>query len=503
MIIPDTILTIRGLSKAFPGVQALRDIDLEIRRGEIHALLGENGAGKSTLVKIIAGVYPEDAGDLVFDEQRIDFNSPADAFKRGISIIHQETSLIPQLTVAENVFLGLEPSRIFPGIIDGKKIFREFGKVSEKLGFQLPPNKQVRDLSVAEQKMTEILKAMVHDASFLIMDEPTDSLSDAEIRHLFKIIKDLKRRGMTVLYITHYLEEVFEISDRGTVLRDGRMVGTVNIDEVEIEDIVRMMVGQETLIEVAAVEETIEDHRAEALRVEGLCRAGAVEEVSFTSYRGEILGITGVLGAGKTELARLIFGADKPDGGRIYLSGKAVHIRSPVEAVFHGIGMIPEDRKNQGLLLEMEIYKNITLPSLKNMTEGWVLSRKKELAACDAMVNRLGIRISSPDQRAKNLSGGNQQKVVIAKWLLGNPSILILDEPTRGIDVGSKAEVHRIMRKLADQGTSVLFISAEVPEIVQISDRILVIRHGHLVGQYPRGVSQKEIMHMLLEGSDT
>jgi len=344
---------------------------------------------------------------------------------------------------------------------------------------------------------------MVHDASFLIMDEPTDSLSDAEIRHLFKIIKDLKRRGMTVLYITHYLEEVFEISDRGTVLRDGRMVGTVNIDEVEIEDIVRMMVGQETLIEVAAVEETIEDHRAEALRVEGLCRAGAVEEVSFTSYRGEILGITGVLGAGKTELARLIFGADKPDGGRIYLSGKAVHIRSPVEAVFHGIGMIPEDRKNQGLLLEMEIYKNITLPSLKNMTEGWVLSRKKELAACDAMVNRLGIRISSPDQRAKNLSGGNQQKVVIAKWLLGNPSILILDEPTRGIDVGSKAEVHRIMRKLADQGTSVLFISAEVPEIVQISDRILVIRHGHLVGQYPRGVSQKEIMHMLLEGSDT
>jgi ribose transport system ATP-binding protein len=500
---PDTILTISGLSKAFPGVQALSNIDLEIYRGEIHALVGENGAGKSTLVKIIAGVYPKDSGNLVFDELRIDFNSPADAFKAGISIIHQETSLIPQLTVAENVFLGLEPSRAFPGIIDGKRLLREFGKVSDKLGFHLPPNKQVRELSVAERKMTEILKAMVHDASFIIMDEPTDSLSEAEIRHLFKIIKDLKHQGLTVLYITHYLDEVFEIGDRGTVLRDGQKVGTVNIEEVEIEDIVHMMIGQEAIAQEAAIRSTEKSHLEEALRVEDLCRSGAVESISFNSYRGEILGITGVLGAGKTELARLIFGADKPDNGTVYLSGKQAFIRNPVDAVRHGIGMIPEDRKNQGLLLEMEIYKNITLPSLKNMTAGWVLSRKKELAACEAMVRRLDIRISSPDQRAINLSGGNQQKVVIAKWLLGNPGILILDEPTRGIDVGSKAEVHRIMRRLADQGTSVLFISAEVPEIVQISDRILVMRNGRLVGQYPRGVSQKQIMHMLLEGSDT
>jgi ribose transport system ATP-binding protein len=500
---PDTILRISGLSKAFPGVQALSDIDLEIHRGEIHALLGENGAGKSTLVKIIAGVYSQDSGTLLFDESRIDFDSPADAFKRGISIIHQETSLVPQLTVAENVFLGLEPSRAFPGVIDGRKLLREFGKVSDKLGFHLPPNKQVRDLNVAEQKMTEILKAMVHEASFIIMDEPTDSLSEAEIRHLFKIIKDLKRQGMTVLYITHYLEEVFEISDRGTVLRDGQKVGTVKIEEVGIDDIVHMMIGQEALADEAAIRSERQNHREEALRVESLCRAGAVEEITFTSYRGEILGITGVLGAGKSELARLIFGADKQDSGSVYLFGERVYINSPVDAVRHGIGMMPEDRKNQGLLLEMEIYKNITLPSLKNMTEGWVLSKKKELAACDAMVKRLGIRISAPDQRAKNLSGGNQQKVVIAKWLLGNPSILILDEPTRGIDVGSKLEVHRIMRSLANQGTSVLFISAEVPEIVQISDRILVIRNGRIVGQYHRGVSQKEIMRILLEGSDT
>jgi ribose transport system ATP-binding protein len=455
------------------------------------------------LVKIIAGVYPKDSGDLVFDEQGIEFNSPADAFKTGISIIHQETSLIPQLTVAENVFLGLEPSRAFPGVIDGGRLLREFGKVSDRLDFHLPPHRQVWELSVAERKMTEILKAMVHDASFIIMDEPTDSLSEAEIRHLFKIIKDLQSQGMTVLYITHYLDEVFEISDRGTVLRDGQKVGTVNIEEVEIEDIVHMMIGQEAMRQESALHSPEQNHLEEALRVEGLCRSGTIESIYFTSYRGEILGITGVLGAGKTELARMIFGADNPDSGTIYLSGERVIIRNPVDAVRHGIGMIPEDRKNQGLLMEMEIYKNITLPSLKTVAGGWVLNRNKELAACEAMVKRLDIRISSPDQWAKNLSGGNQQKVVIAKWLLGNPRILILDEPTRGIDVGSKAEVHRIMRRLADQGTSVLFISAEVPEIVQISDRILVMRNGRLVGEYPRGVSQKQIMHMLLEGSDT
>ena len=500
---PNIILTISGLSKAFPGVQALSDIDLEIHRGEIHALLGENGAGKSTLVKIIAGVYPQDTGTIVFDGQVSEFNSPADAFKRGMRIIHQETSLIPQLTVLENVFLGLEPTRTLPGVIDGKKLLEEFGTVSDRLDFQLPPHKQVRDLSVAEQKMTEILKAMVHEASFLIMDEPTDSLSESEIGHLFKIIEDLKRQGITVLYITHYLEEVFEIGDRGTVLRDGQKVGTVRTEEVDIEDIVHMMIGHEAYSDAAAFQVKKQNHLEETLRVEGLHRAGAVEDVSFTSFRGEILGITGVLGAGKTELARLIFGADKPDGGRIYLSGKPVFIRNPVEAVAHGIGMIPEDRKNQGLLLEMEIYKNITLPSLGKITKGPVLNKEKELAACEEMVKRLDIRISGPDQRAKNLSGGNQQKVVIAKWLLGNPGILILDEPTRGIDVSSKAEVHRIMRSLANQGTSVLFISAEVPEIVLISDRILVMRNGRLVGEYARGVSQKEIMHTLLEGSDT
>ena len=352
---PNIILTISGLSKAFPGVQALSDIDLEIHRGEIHALLGENGAGKSTLVKIIAGVYPQDTGTIVFDGQVSEFNSPADAFKRGMRIIHQETSLIPQLTVLENVFLGLEPTRTLPGVIDGKKLLEEFGTVSDRLDFQLPPHKQVRDLSVAEQKMTEILKAMVHEASFLIMDEPTDSLSESEIGHLFKIIEDLKRQGITVLYITHYLEEVFEIGDRGTVLRDGQKVGTVRTEEVDIEDIVHMMIGHEAYSDAAAFQVKKQNHLEETLRVEGLHRAGAVEDVSFTSFRGEILGITGVLGAGKTELARLIFGADKPDGGRIYLSGKPVFIRNPVEAVAHGIGMIPEDRKNQGLLLEMEI----------------------------------------------------------------------------------------------------------------------------------------------------
>jgi ABC-type sugar transport system ATPase subunit len=499
----DAILSVRDLSKSFPGVQALSDIELELARGEVHALLGENGAGKSTFVKIIAGVYRPDAGKISFDGRPRSFGSPADAFASGISVIHQETSLIPQLTVLENIFLGLEPTLGGIGLIDRRRLEADFHEVCTRLDFHLPAGKQARELSVAEQKMTEILKAMVHEASFIIMDEPTDSLTEAEIRHLFKIIGDLKGRGMTVLYITHYLEEVFEISDRSTILRDGRKVGTVHTREAGIEEVVHMMIGQEMLGSAGAPRGPAAAPRVEALRVQELSWRSMVEKVSFRAFRGEILGITGVLGAGKSELARLIFGAARPDEGRIYLEGQEVGIRTPVEAVARGIGMVPEDRKRQGLLLEMELYKNITLSALRGMTAGPLLSRDKELAACAAMVERLGIRVSGPFQRVKNLSGGNQQKVVIGKWLLAGLKVLILDEPTRGIDVGSKAEVHRIMRTLAEEGACILFISAEVPEIVQVSDRILIMRNGRLVAEHPRGVSQKEIMHILLEGSDS
>jgi ribose transport system ATP-binding protein len=495
----DPLLRLSGISKKFPGVQALDGIDLEIGTGEVHALLGENGAGKSTLVKVIAGVYPSDGGTMFFKGEKRSFASPGEAAAAGIAVIHQETSLIPTLTVLENVFLGIE-RKSFLNVIDERRTRREYEAVSRRLSFSLPPDRQARDLSVAEQKMTEILKAMVRNASFLIMDEPTDALTDEEIEHLFRIIRDLKRDGITVVYITHYLEEVFSISDRITVLRDGKKVDTRPTAELDRNAIVKMMVGQE--IADLAAERPRAVRGAEAIRAEGLSRGRAVDRVSFSAYQGEILGITGVLGSGKTELARLLFGADTPDAGTLSVAGQACRIDSPTDAVARGIGMLPEDRKRDGLILRHEVYKNITLASLARFSRRLIVSRAKELAAVDRVVNALSIRIRGPAQAVQYLSGGNQQKIVIAKWLVAERQVLIMDEPTRGIDVGSKIEIHRIMRALADDGACVIFISAEVPEIVRVSDRILIMQGGRIIAECPRGTSQEQVVHMMLKGSE-
>jgi ribose transport system ATP-binding protein len=499
----ETLLQLSMVSKAFPGVRALDGIDLEIRTGEVHGLLGENGAGKSTLVKVIAGIYAKDAGKLFFEGRERSFGSPGEAAAAGITVIHQETSLIPTLTVLENIFLGIE-QKSFLNVIDERRMRREYESACERLSFRLPRDRQARDLSVAEQKMTEILKAMVRRASFIIMDEPTDALTEAEIAHLFRIIRDLKRQMITVLYITHYLQEVFEITDRITVLRDGRKVGTRLTAELDRNAIVKMMIGQaveETLSGSPASAHAAAAKGAEAIRVEGLRRGRSVNGVSFSAYQGEILGITGVLGSGKTELARLLFGADKPDSGTIFVNGRPSRIGSPMEAVSRGIGMLPEDRKRLGLILMHEVYKNITIASLRRMSR-WIFIRgRMERAEAERMMKALDIKSAGPNQAVRYLSGGNQQKVVIAKWLVSDQKVLIMDEPTRGIDVGSKAEIHRIMRALADRGACVIFISAEVPEIVRVSDRILLMRAGRISAQFGRGASQEELVHHMLKGN--
>ncbi len=493
----ETLLKLEGITKAFPGVQALAGVDLELERGEVHALLGENGAGKSTLVKIVAGAYTADQGSLFFDGRRREFGTPAAALKAGIAMIHQETSLVPPLTVLQNVFLGVERRRAC-GILDERGLRREFEEACRRFGFRLPADRQARELSIAEQKMTEILKAMVRQARFLIMDEPTDALSAAEIEHLFRIIRELKAGGVTVLYITHYLDEVFRITDRLTVLRDGRRVATVPTSSVGREQVVRMMIGQEE--GGAQPAGSGRPPGPEAIRAEGLGRRGAVSGATFAARRGEILGIAGALGSGKSELARLLFGADRADAGRLFVDGRPVVLRSPRDAVRQGIGMLPEDRKRLGLILGHEVYKNLSLTALKRYQAGPVVLRARELEAGQRIVEQLDIKLTGLQQRTGNLSGGNQQKVVVGKWLAAEPRVLIMDEPTRGIDVGSKAEIHRIMRELAGRGTCLLFISSEVPEILKVSDRVLVMNGGRIVAEFGRGASQEQVLQKILQG---
>ena len=493
------LLRLSGVTKEFPGVRALDGVDLEVRRGEVHALVGENGAGKSTLIKVIAGIYRRDGGRLFFDGEERDFPSPGAAAAAGITVIHQETSLIPTLTVTENVFLGRE-YRGRLGVIDERRTRRELEAAGARLGFRLPPGKQARSLSVAEQKMTEILKSMVRRASLVIMDEPTDALSGAEIGHLFRIIGELRRGGTTVIYITHFLEEVFRIADRVTVLRDGRRVDTRPAAELDRRAVVKLMVGQE--LSEAALAPARDGRGAEAIRAEGLRRAPAVNGVSFRAREGEILGITGVLGSGKTELARLLFGADRPDGGRIWVGGRERRLHSPADAAALGIGMLPEDRKRQGLILGHDLLRNVSIASLGRLSRGLVVRVREEQARALEMIRALDIQSTGPRQQVRWLSGGNQQKVVLAKWLVAGKKVLIMDEPTRGIDVGSKAEIHRLMRRLADGGTCILFVTAEVPEIVKVADRVLVMQGGRITAEFERGVGQEQVFHRMLEGSE-
>jgi len=471
---------------------------LEIYKDEVHALVGENGAGKSTLIKVLVGAYKRNSGEIYFNNQKAEFDSPAQAFQNGISVIYQENSLIPQLTVIQNIFLGME--RFTPlGLIDETKIYQEYLDISKKLGFELPPHEEARNLGVAEQKLVEILKALIHKAKFIIMDEPTASLSKNETDHLFRIISELKSNHIGVLYITHILGEVFRISDRITVLRDGKKIKTVFTKEVNQDEVITMMVGESLKNAYTSRPTGIKKSQQPILKVENLRRKPRVNGVSFEASPGEVLGITGLMGAGKTELSRLIFGADKLEGGQILINDKPVRFHSPLDAVNQGISLVPEDRKKDALILMLELYKNITLPTLAQFTNKGVISSGKEFDITRQSIKKLDIKTSGENQVVKYLSGGNQQKVVISKWLQTEPKVLIMDEPTRGIDVKAKVEIYNIVSKLAKSGVCVIFVSSEVSEVIKVSDRILVLSRGKISGEFKHSVSQEEIMRIILK----
>ncbi len=495
---PRLILEVKEISKSFPGVQALDRVDMDVREGEVHALLGENGSGKSTLTKCIVGAYQKDSGTILYDGKETSFSSPTESFRQGISVIYQERSLIPKFTVEQNIFLGDEMQ--VSGLLSEKNMRKRFRSLCESYGFDLSPDEKIFRLGVAQQKVVEIMKALSRNSRVVIMDEPTASLSKEESDHLFKIISQLKSKGISILYITHILEEVFRITDRITVLRDGRKVSTLNTAETDREEIVNLMVG-EVFHDIEDISSSANYDLPPVISVKNIQKLPRVRDISFEVYPGEVLGITGLTGSGKTELARAIFGAEKADSGEITVEGKRVNLSSPVDAINAGIALIPEDRKSDGLIMLFEVFKNITLPSISDFTAmpGMILT-KREYVKANEYRERLNIRLASIHQQTKFLSGGNQQKVVIAKWLLTNPKLLVMDEATQGIDVKAKSEIYSIVRELAENGFSVIFISSEVPEVRRVSDRILVIADGEVVGEFKRGARQDEIMKKALSG---
>ncbi len=476
----DTILQLRGISKTFPGVKALNDVDLDVRRGEVHALLGENGAGKSTLMKVLAGTYQADSGEIVLAGQVVTLTNPLDAKKKGILLIHQELSLVPGLSVAENIFLGSLPTRTLRRI-DWYKLREDAAVILQQLKCNFGPNDIVGKLSLANQQMVEIARALAFDPRIVIFDEPTSSLTEQEKTILFQNIRRLQQDGVAIIYISHRMDEIFELSDRITVLRDGRHRGTVFTSETTEDEVTRLMIGR--YLE-DYFEEKQRKHGKEVLRVEGLTVPGLFEDVSFSVRAGEVVGLYGLIGAGRSEVAETLFGLRRPTVGRLYLHGKPVTIHSPSEAVAHGFGFIPEDRKQQGLVLAMGVRDNIALPQIDRLQRLGFLRPTAEQRLYREYKDKLDIKTPGPNQKVINLSGGNQQKIVIAKWLARKPELLILDEPTRGIDVGSKSEIHKLIGELSQQGIAILVISSEMPEVIGVSHRILTMYQGRLTGEF-------------------
>jgi ribose transport system ATP-binding protein len=492
--IHETLLRMEGIYKSFPGVQALSDCHFELRPGEVHALVGENGAGKSTMMKILGGIYSKDAGHIFLDGREVSITSPHKAQELGISIIHQELNLMPHLTVAQNIFIGREQRTKIPFILDDKAANQETERVLSLLNLQLSPNTKVSDLTVAKQQMVEIAKALSFNAKILVMDEPTAALTETEIEELFHIIKQLREKGVGIVHISHRLEELKQISDRVTVMRDGKYIDTLQTKEATIDQIISLMVGRvifETAPELPEVpsEEIV-------LEVRNLSRGKVLRDINFSLMRGEILGFAGLMGAGRTEVARAIFGADEYDSGEIYIKGKQVHIKSPGDAVTCGVGYLSEDRKRYGLALGMDVKENVVLSAMKKFMNrlGWMDFKKASMRGQE-MIKALNIKTPSLEQKVKFLSGGNQQKVVIGKWLTANTEILIFDEPTRGIDVGAKSEIYKLLNDLARQGKAIIMISSELPEILRMSHRVVVMCEGRVTGILSANeASQESIM---------
>jgi rhamnose transport system ATP-binding protein len=482
------ILELNKISKRFSGVEVLHEVNFSLKPGEVHAILGENGAGKSTLVKVITGVHQPDGGEIRLNGQTVQFNDPRESRQAGIAAIYQELSLFPDLDVAENIFVGRQPTAS-GGRIDWRKLYDEAGKLLTSLGVHLNLRHKARSLSIAQQQMVEIARAFSINARILIMDEPTSSLTLSEVADLFRLVRRLRNEGTGIIFISHRLEELFELADRVTILRDGNYVDTRPLNEVSRDDLIRLMVGR-TISNLFPKQEV--EAGEVVLKVENLCQAGIFENISFELRKGEILGMAGLVGAGRTDLARAIFGVEPPSAGRIEVEGREVKINSPQEAIRLGLAYVPEDRQLHGLIPQMNITANISLPMLQEYARrGW-LRDKVELKAAYGAARQMEVRANNIWQKARELSGGNQQKIVLAKWLSTKPRILILDEPTRGIDVGTKAAVHALMSKLASEGIAILMISSELPEILGMSDRVLVMREGHLTGQFIRAEATQE-----------
>ncbi len=478
----DVLVLMEGIEKTFPGVHALKQCRFELRAGEVHALVGENGAGKSTLMKILAGVYSKDAGRIVYKGREVEITSPRVAQEMGISIIFQEFNLIPHLTVAQNIFIGREPRKGVRFLLNEKEINEKTQQLLDMMNVNIDPRAKVSDLTVAMQQMVEIAKALSFNSEVLIMDEPTAALTESEIEELFRIIGELKKKGVGIIYISHRLEELGIISDRITVMRDGEYIDTVNTKDVTTDQIIKMMVGREIYETSEATSESAKNEVV--LEVKNLNRGKVIKNVSFKLRKGEILGFAGLMGAGRTEVARAIFGADPIDSGEVFINGRKVTIKQPIDAVKHGIGYLSEDRKRFGLMLDLGVEQNIVIASLKNFVNsiGWV-NKNKARKESDKWVDVLKIKTPSLNQKVKNLSGGNQQKVVLGKWLTRDCNILIFDEPTRGIDVGAKSEIYKLMNRLVAEGKSIIMISSELPEILRMSHRVIVMCEGRITGE--------------------
>ncbi|HLW66680.1 MAG TPA: sugar ABC transporter ATP-binding protein [Gemmataceae bacterium] len=500
MTIP--FLQAQGICKAFPGVQALQDVNLNLGRGEVLAVVGENGAGKSTLMKILGGVYRADAGTITLDGRAVHFTSVDQAQKAGIVLIHQELNLAENLDIAANIFLGREPTWGGPLQLLRRRIASDAEPILRRIGLDFSPRTLVASLSIGQQQMVEIARALSLQSRILIMDEPTSSLTQRETERLYEVIRDLKRDGISVLYISHRLKEVEIIADRVTVLRDGRNAGELSRSEIRHEAMVRLMVGRE-------LKQFFQRTRAETpgqnvLEVRSLRWAGPGEPVNFNLRAGEIVGMAGLIGAGRTELAETMFGVRPRTAGEIRLLDKPLRVRKPIDAIRAGIYLVPEDRRTQGLLLPESVRDNIALPSLERLQFLRLVARRRERQLAEAACRNLNIRAPSIRQTVGLLSGGNQQKVVLAKWLGRSPRLLILDEPTRGVDVGAKTEIYALMDKLASQGLAILMISSDLEEILGMSDRVLVMHEGSLVGELPRGqLSEEAIMKLATGGAAT
>lgn len=486
------LLQLRGITKSFSGIKVLDDINLDIYPGEVHALLGENGAGKSTLIKIISGVYQRDAGTITYKGVPVEFKNPREALDAGISVIHQELSLVQDLNIAENIFLGREPvkSRTF---VDKEKMYNQTRAIAESLGLELVPGRLVRNLNVAEQQMVEIARAASFSASLVIMDEPTSSLSDRETEILFKIIEKLKQDNVAIIYISHRLKEVELLADRVTVLRDGRVIKTLIGEEKNKYNWVSLMVGRE----IKEFSREAREPGEVILQIKDLTDPPGYFKVNFELRKGEILGIAGLVGAGRTEVLQGIFGVKKPVHGSVYLYGKPVHFNSPAEAISHGIGLVPEDRRLQGVILEHSVKDNISLANLYRKSRKGFIDFGWEKEVSEEYIKKMHIRTPSARSIVKNLSGGNQQKVALARWLVANSKILFLDEPTRGIDVNAKAEIYNLMNDFTRSGGSIIMVSSELPEILGMSDRIVVMHEGRVTGILHRQeASEEKIMEL-------